>query len=500
MRCRYSSGLLLALVLLLTSSGCDRQGRRTTIWHPSLGEGAPHTGASLFVRPRVNGSFYGLPPGTLGARVAVSRLDATGACFSVLERAADLERMAHEFVLETSEGDAGAPIVEVARHDTVAMMGTTVREVPTHTEKVCVEQDPGGDCLRWEDQVQTEAREEPMEREVQVREMSLCFDHPFEPRTEWMRLLLTPPLGSQLRFGWDFAQRCDASAASCPCPRGFGQDDGECLPVLPGDPETRSEAEVCAAWNAEVNDPSSWFVDAPTTCEPEALTDAVIEEALARINLHRWLSGTLPVRYASGNEEAWQQCAVIQAAAGSLDHHPPRTSRCYTPGGARAAGRSNLSLGTPSVAAAVTGQMRDNGAENALSLGHRRWLLGSTLASVQVGYSHGAACIGAMNEGPRGAEWAAYPNPGFAPMALFGVPWSFQSNFPLDGVQVTVTDGGAELPIRVYRPIKPSIGRQSSVAWEPQGWEAVPGHEYDVRITTSARRVEYVVKPTECDG
>lgn len=68
-----------------------------------------------------------------------------------------------------------------------------------------------------------------------------------------------------------------------------------------------------------------------------------------------------------------QEAALLMMANEQLSHYPPADWKCYSSGGAEAAGRSNLSLGNKG-AAAVASQMRDAGKGNG-GAGHRRWLL-----------------------------------------------------------------------------------------------------------------------------
>ena len=421
------------------------------------------------------------------------------ACVHLHEAAVRLDSLAQELELYTSDGDSASPSVELLRQETVSMMGTTVQEVPTGaTEEVCVEYTPGGDCARFELRQETEQVEQPMARRVVERDTKICVSasEVLTAGTEWIRLAATPSVGRTVRFQWLLAHVCDPSAMSCPCPRFFGSVDGECVALAASDPETRTAEAVCREWTIGHQDLEPHREAAPS-CSPPPLSEAAIEATMRRINMYRWLVGTSPVPYLPGEERDHQECALMMARHGGLDHNPPPSWDCYTRGGARVAGRSNLSGNRSTPGSAVEGQIRDIG-PNVATLGHRRWLLSSQLGGVRLGWAYGSACVGVFARGGRGAEWVAYPNPGFAPVATTVDAWSFQSDFPLTDVQVRVSSAGVERPVRVYRPQMPTVGRQEAVAWVLEGWSPAVGETYDVEVVTAERTIRYRVQPIDC--
>jgi uncharacterized protein YkwD len=122
--------------------------------------------------------------------------------------------------------------------------------------------------------------------------------------------------------------------------------------------------------------------------------------ALRRVNLFRWLAGMPSVSYDGSDHASLQECAHMMSVNGQLSHSPPMNWSCWTSGGASAAGRANIAYGYGSPGAAIDGFMADR---NVRSLGHRRWILGTRLSSVEIGFSTGGArpgqCLGVFSRG-----------------------------------------------------------------------------------------------------
>ncbi len=208
--------------------------------------------------------------------------------------------------------------------------------------------------------------------------------------------------------------------------------------------------------------------------------------------------GVAPLNPVTNNEaghEAMQECATMQGANPSLSHSPPMTWRCYTAGGAAAAGRANLSWGRRSSAATVSGYMHDPGTP---SLGHRRWLLNGSLGRVAVGFRDRAGCLGVFDwSGSASRPWAAYPTPGPAPSGLTSHTWSVQGNLPGTDVQVTRLSDGMELSVE-GESLRGGFGSGSTVAIHRRGWSPEVGERYRVVLSGSRGRIEYTVEPVDC--
>lgn len=129
------------------------------------------------------------------------------------------------------------------------------------------------------------------------------------------------------------------------------------------------------------------------TCKPGTVPPEIQAKVLQRITYVRRLAGVRDDIYF--NEELNQRCqaaALMMQANSKLNHHPPKTWKCYTEDGARGAASSNLSLGH-NLEDAVMGQMDDNGSNNT-ACGHRRWILSPNNLEFGHGSTSGAMALG----------------------------------------------------------------------------------------------------------
>jgi hypothetical protein len=312
---------------------------------------------------------------------------------------------------------------------------------------------------------------------------------------------------------------CRANAhclgGTCPCDPGFADDGaGHCQAVDPGDPASRSQAEVCSAWQAgHQTVASSPFTPGANTCDPGSLPPEAVVDALRRLNLFRWLVGLGPTTDDPTQDPNDQACADISAnnPAGPQAHFPDPSSTCYSSAGAAGAGSSNIAWGCDSAADAMDQWMEDDG--NETTLGHRRWLLNPPLGPVGLGFYSGgsgtwgsASCLGvfgASNPGPN-PSWYAYPPPGYAPLETVSGIWSLHSGqWGVDAITVTITraSDGATLPVQML-PLSGGYG-QDAAAWQldpssGQGFTA--GETYHVTIShlSGAPDFTYDVMPVQC--
>jgi hypothetical protein len=297
-------------------------------------------------------------------------------------------------------------------------------------------------------------------------------------------------------------QRCDVPTGSCVCSPGFVSGGSGCVPAPPGDPETRTAADVCARWRDErrVRAESPWIPGA-TMCDPGSVPPDAVEDTLRRVNLYRWLTGLPPVTEAEEMRAAVQACALMMSVNGRLDHNPPSSWACYTEAGRAGAASSNLSLGSSSAADGIDLFMDDRGVP---SLGHRRWILNGPLGRVGIGYARqgvGASCLGVFDtSGSSTREWTAYPNPGFAPRATASADWSFHSNrwsLGTAAVSVVRVSDGVDLPVSVMHP--PNGFGPNAVSWRPMGWTPAVGERYRVTVTGGTPSpIAYEIELVDC--
>lgn len=310
--------------------------------------------------------------------------------------------------------------------------------------------------------------------------------------------------------------RCGANAscmpnpARCVCNPGFVSDGGSCLPGDPGVPALRSQAQVCAAWAEGYRSRVTGmdFVPGAGMCDVGTLTRPAIDDALARLNFHRWLAGLGPVHDDANQNTAAQACSVISAwnPAGPSAHFPPATATCYSSTGAGGAGSSNIAWGSANAADAIDQWMIDWG--NDTTFGHRRWFLYPFLDDVGIGFYRGgnnygsascSAVFGGGNPGPN-PPWFSFPPAGFSPESVARWTWSVHGDIPQSMPTATVTrlSDNTTLPVRVD-VMQGGYGRLAAVTLVRMGWDPVAGQTYHVVLEgSSGPRREWDVKPISC--
>jgi hypothetical protein len=217
-----------------------------------------------------------------------------------------------------------------------------------------------------------------------------------------------------------------------------------------------------------------WTGVVPPTCTPGTVSASYAGATLDRINFFRQISGLptitffLPTDTPALNAQA---SALMQGANpwdGSVSpHSPPTTWKCYTAGGASAAGSSNLAKGGVGPGA-IDLYMDDFGGGN-LQVGHRRWLLyppfirsasgdvpSSGTSPNNITSANDLVVFGSGTHGSRPAmpDGVAWPPGGFVPyQALPDVSnrWSFHwpgANFA--SASVSITKNGQPVSILNY--------------------------------------------------
>ena len=139
-------------------------------------------------------------------------------------------------------------------------------------------------------------------------------------------------------------------------------------------------------------------------CRAGELLEGEKNSALDTLNAIRRLHGLGPVTYDDTYDREMMQAALMMAANRDLNHNPPQSWKCYTPGGARMAGMSNIEGGVASpyllyttaqdnIVGWVT-DVRNRGA----GVGHRRWLLDPFLKTISFGKVSGAVDAQSVTE------------------------------------------------------------------------------------------------------
>ena len=143
------------------------------------------------------------------------------------------------------------------------------------------------------------------------------------------------------------------------------------------------------------------YVEEPDVdaCRAGWLTQAAKDRALEAMNQIRALHHLSPVQYSSLYDQQVQEASLIQAANGSLSHHPEPSAKCYTYAGAKGSGTSNLSAGgaadrnwNADPARKMVGWANDaRNRSRVEAVGHRRWLLNPFAVYVSYGQVRGYA-------------------------------------------------------------------------------------------------------------
>lgn len=306
-------------------------------------------------------------------------------------------------------------------------------------------------------------------------------------------------------------QLCDPSTITCVCSPGFVDQGGTCAAAPPGAPSTHTQSEVCDHWaDGHVLTTNSPLVASGAECDAGKLTQAAIVDTLTRINMFRWMAGLGPTSNDPALDAEAQLCANLEAwwpFTGGSPHSPPSSSKCYTPAGGAAAGKSNIAWGSGNPAQAIDQFIEDNG--NETTLGHRRWILNPPLDPVGIGFWKtgglygNAECLEVFGSGGNGPNpsWTAMPPPGFVPSEVATWTWSFHGSLGgIANAQISMlrVDDAAPLSVKVLK-LQQGFA-QDAISWVPQGWQAQAGKTYRVTVSgLAAGDVTYDVKPVACN-
>lgn len=268
---------------------------------------------------------------------------------------------------------------------------------------------------------------------------------------------------------------------------------------------------VCDRWNADRADLSegAWG-GSVSQCNADDISAEGRANALKLVNLYRFLAGLPAVTTDPTLNSNAQKCALMMDANDQLNHTPPADWNCYTTEGKDAAFLSNISAG-PGVQA-IDQYMIDRG--NETSMGHRRWILANDLGPIGLGstYSAGnqpfssASCMHVIGgTGSAGKDWTAWPPPGEFPVeavtlsgsSIDDTGWTIQSDsINLSGAQVSIKDGGIDLPVTVNN-LQP-WPTQTAISMVPNGWTTTAGKTYEVSVTGVSSPINYQVQVVDC--
>lgn len=307
---------------------------------------------------------------------------------------------------------------------------------------------------------------------------------------------------------------------ACVCKDGFVPGANGCDPAPAGSPASHTQMEVCQKWkDGHVVTAPNPYTKGANMCDLGTVSAGGYADALKRINMFRWMEGLADVTDDATKDQGDQACAIIQAwnNPGNFPnpHQPPANATCYTSLGATWCGQSNLAWGT-SLPDSIDLYIRDPGAGNATSLGHRRWVLHPTLGKVGIGYVSGgnngfggqAQALGVFDtsgSGPTPA-WYAWPPAGYVPLSITqysaqqGNAWSFhmKQNNVVGGATMTVKNLLTNASLNMNKMTLNQGYGDDAVEFFPSGWTPAAGDVYRVTVTVSNATYVYDVKPVNC--
>jgi uncharacterized protein YkwD len=243
-------------------------------------------------------------------------------------------------------------------------------------------------------------------------------------------------------------------------------------PDEPGNPGNPGDSSRLGWMNENLNNYMRMrpeYSSSPDTgsCEAGLLSKTYSNKMLVLLNEIRKLHNLAPLSYDYSNEPSIQEAALMMAANGKLDHHPPSDWKCYTSSGASGAGMSNLGLGYRTLGTVIVqGWLQDGGV---YTLGHRRWMLSPGMTDTSLGIVQSGSAMETMGYtgGNTNPPFIAYPYLDY-PLNLFR---SAMSSFAVnDGsvyssstrIKGPVTVNGQEVEIN---QLGANYGCGATVSW-----------------------------------
>lgn len=265
-------------------------------------------------------------------------------------------------------------------------------------------------------------------------------------------------------------------------------------------PSSDRATQVCARWNDDRADmrEGTWSGNVDN-CEAGDISPPGRENALKLVNLYRFLAGMPAVEMDPERNARAQECALLQSANG-LSHDPPMSWKCYTEVGAKASGVSSLSGGRGVMS--IDLYMTD-GAINADTMGHRRWIFANSLGPVGFGSATSSCFYQADGTSNAGMRFVAWPPPGPVPLqAILATEvdeagWTIQSDsINLSDATVAVEEAGQPLAVSQFT-LPGGYGSRYALRVVPTNWKLQAGHGY--RVTASGTDIDYTIDVVDCE-
>jgi hypothetical protein len=257
--------------------------------------------------------------------------------------------------------------------------------------------------------------------------------------------------------------------------------------------------EVCRRWSDDRMDMSegTWS-GSVASCDAGDLSAPGRDNALKLVNLYRFLADMPEVAMDDSYNQAAQACALLQSA-NTLSHDQPTTANCYTQLGADASQHSSISSGKG--VHSIDGYMTD-GAGNADTMGHRRWIFANYIGPVGFGSATSSCFYQPAGKNNAKKAFVAWPPAGPVPLAAITTTkadtagWTIQSDsVDLSMATVTVKDGDQDQPV-TQSTLPGGYGSQYALRIVPTGWTLTAGHSY--AVTASGTTVSYTIDVVDC--
>lgn len=206
--------------------------------------------------------------------------------------------------------------------------------------------------------------------------------------------------------------------------------------------ETHSKSEILEKLIAlNFSDNINPYSVAPSTTAPYAtgkLNSTFLKEGLDYLNFIRYLA-YLPDVQMTDKENDFAQHGAVLVAASEFGHFPPQPDDMdddFYKIALNATSSSNLGWGHPNLQDAVQGSMDDASFDNAVSVGHRRWLLNPKLLNVGFGFVKTDKTYSAISVFDESRtedveyDYISWPSKGDFPNNVFSfdMPWSVTLN------------------------------------------------------------------------
>lgn len=241
-----------------------------------------------------------------------------------------------------------------------------------------------------------------------------------------------------------------------------------------------------------ISDDELGWTGSTEACQAGSIAEAANKKVVQRLNYVRRLAG-LPDQSELRAEynNLCQQAALIMHANNSLSHYPPKTWKCYSEGGARGAGNSNLSWGTSGYHStnALMGQLSDDGSN--YQVGHRRWILypyrkvfghGSTPGTMALWALGGSDCNypDSVTERYR-LQPVCWPPADYVPARLVARRWSFSlGSADFSTAEVSMKQNGKAIKLKL-EAVSNGYG-SNTLVWVPEINNSLKQSTFEVTI------------------